>query len=170
MAHFFGSGGASKLIRLASDQPGAKAAQFFPAAARANRPIFYDKQGNARSVAGVYAELGRRYQVALATTPALSHTASAADLRPAQPSAPAPDTAGITTAFSNAPLATLRMDTPVFHSLFQTGERRDAVAPAVAALWTAPAKDAASLAPQGSTSQAVASTGGIHSTLDLFRD
>ncbi len=170
MAHFFGSAGASKLIKLASNQPGAKAAEFFPAAARANRSIFYDNQGNARSVAGVYAELGRRYQVARATTPALSQTASAADLRPAQVSGPAPDTAGITTAFSNAPLATLRMDTPVFHSLFQTGERREAVAPAVAALWTAPAKDTASVAPQDSTSQAVSSPSGVDSTLNLFRN
>jgi hypothetical protein len=182
MAHFFGSGGASKLIRLASDHPGAKAAEIFPAAARANHSIFYDKQGNARSVAGVYAELGRRYQVARATTPALSRTASAADLRPAQvtPSAPAPDTAGITTAFANAPLATLRVDTlradtPVFHSLFQTGERRDAVAPAVAALWTtpladAPAKDVQALAPQATSPQTVTSTGGINSTLNLYRN
>ena len=39
----------------------------FPAAARANRSIFYDKHGNARSVAGVYGELTRRYQTARAS-------------------------------------------------------------------------------------------------------
>ncbi len=68
IAHFFGPGGAAKLIAQAGNNPQATAADAFPAAARANRPIFYDKQGNARSVAGVYTELVRRYQVARANT------------------------------------------------------------------------------------------------------
>ncbi len=66
MAHFFGTGGAGQLINAARDRPEANAASLFPAAARANKSIFYDRQGNARSVAGVYAELNRRYQVARA--------------------------------------------------------------------------------------------------------
>ena len=48
------------------ERPQANAAGMFPAAARANKSIFYDRQGNARSVSGVYAELDRRYQVARA--------------------------------------------------------------------------------------------------------
>jgi hypothetical protein len=178
MAHFFGSGGASKLIRLASADPAAKAADFFPAAARANHSIFYDKQGGARSVSGVYAELGRRYQVARATTPDLSRNASAADLRRPTSVAPtsAPDTAGMASAFAaSVPQPPASPELPVFHSLFQTGERRDAVAPAVAALWTAPsgaapARSAQTLVPQTAALQPVAAPAGVNSTLDLFRD
>jgi Transglycosylase SLT domain len=54
IAHFLGAGGASKLINSAAKNPGAKAADLFPRAAAANRSIFYDKQGGARSVTGVY--------------------------------------------------------------------------------------------------------------------
>src|SRR5437016_10987567 len=49
MAHFMGVGGAGKLISAAEDNPKASAAQMFPNAAAANRPIFYDRAGNARS-------------------------------------------------------------------------------------------------------------------------
>ena len=61
MAHFMGVGGAAKLINSAVDDPQASAPRMFPNAAAANRSIFYDKQGSARSVAGVYAELNARY-------------------------------------------------------------------------------------------------------------
>ncbi len=64
IAHFLGYGGAAKLIATASKQPQANAAQMFPRAAGANRSVFYNRQGNARSVAGVYGELNRRYQMA----------------------------------------------------------------------------------------------------------
>jgi hypothetical protein len=173
MAHFFGAGGASKLIRLASDNPGATAAQVFPAAASANRLIFYDKRGNARSIAGVYAELGRRYQVARATT--ASRTASA-DLPAAigSPPTPTPDTAGVTNAFASAPSPAVKADTAVFHSLFQTGDRLDAVSPAVAALWSAPSVDGLANTPQPlvqpSSSQGLTSAGRIDSAFNLFRD
>ena len=50
-----GAGAAARVIRLTGDDPHANAAELFPAAAQANRSIFYDKAGNARSVAGVYA-------------------------------------------------------------------------------------------------------------------
>ena len=45
MAHFLGIGGAAKLITSAEDTPQASAARMFPAAAAANRPIFYDRAG-----------------------------------------------------------------------------------------------------------------------------
>src|SRR5213082_3394706 len=61
MAHFMGVGGAAKLINSAVDDPQASAPRMFPNAAAANRSIFYDKQGSARSVADVYAELNARY-------------------------------------------------------------------------------------------------------------
>ena len=62
IAHFFGPAAASKLINAARVNPQANGAAMFPHAARANHTIFYDKQGNARGVAGVYGELIRRYQ------------------------------------------------------------------------------------------------------------
>ena len=64
-------------------------ASVFPAAAHANRPIFYDKQGNARSIAGVCAELSRRYQVARASAPPLPLKMPEAPPRPPLP-IPAP--------------------------------------------------------------------------------
>src|SRR6266545_7786436 len=66
VAHFFGPYAGSKVIQQATSNPDANAAALFPAAARANRSIFYDRQGNARSIAGVHNELIRRYQVAKA--------------------------------------------------------------------------------------------------------
>src|SRR4030081_2106848 len=50
MAHFMGVGGAGKLISSAEDNPTASAARMFPAAAEANRSIFYDRSGRGRSV------------------------------------------------------------------------------------------------------------------------
>ena len=49
LAHFLGVGGASKFLSVHDRAPDASAASLFPAAARANRSIFYDRQGNARS-------------------------------------------------------------------------------------------------------------------------
>ena len=63
IAHFLGAGGASKLINAASNA-NPVAATLFPAAANANRSIFYDKQGHARLASEVYANLTGRYDVA----------------------------------------------------------------------------------------------------------
>lgn len=51
-AHFLGAGGASALINAAEDTPWIKASSLFPAAAAANKPIFY-KDGRALSVSEV---------------------------------------------------------------------------------------------------------------------
>jgi len=53
LAHFLGVGGASKFLAANDRAPNATAASLFPAAARANRSIFYDRQGNARSFAEI---------------------------------------------------------------------------------------------------------------------
>lgn len=53
LAHFLGVGGASKFLSVHDRAPQATAASMFPAAARANRSIFYDRQGNARSFAEI---------------------------------------------------------------------------------------------------------------------
>lgn len=53
LAHFLGVGGASKFLSAHDRAPNATAASLFPAAARANRSIFYDRQGNPRSFAAI---------------------------------------------------------------------------------------------------------------------
>ena len=46
-------GGASKFLSAHDRAPGATAASLFPAAARANRSIFYDRSGSPRSFADI---------------------------------------------------------------------------------------------------------------------
>src|SRR5712672_1345477 len=76
MAHFMGVGGAAKLIANAEDNPRASGARLFPNAAAANRSIFFDRSGSARSVSQVYSVLTSRYASA-ANSPA-TQTAMAA--------------------------------------------------------------------------------------------
>ncbi|SFP95475.1 flagellar biosynthesis protein FlgJ [Sphingomonas rubra] len=54
MAHFLGLGGATKFLSALKNNPDTSAAALFPSAARANRNVFYDGAGNARSVNQVY--------------------------------------------------------------------------------------------------------------------
>jgi hypothetical protein len=54
MAHFLGIGGAKKFLKTLDANPGAPAASLFPAAARANRTIFYTGDGRARSVSEIH--------------------------------------------------------------------------------------------------------------------
>ena len=61
MAHFMGVSGASRLISKTEDSPNVSAAAMFPNAAAANRSIFYNRSGSARSVSEVYTELNSRY-------------------------------------------------------------------------------------------------------------
>ncbi len=58
VAHFLGAGGAAELISAAETNPDQPANRIFPAAARANRSIFYEG-GQARSVRDVLAVLTR---------------------------------------------------------------------------------------------------------------
>jgi hypothetical protein len=57
MAHFLGAAGARDMINLAEKTPDAKAAASFRDAAAANRPIFFDSTGRAKSAAEVYASI-----------------------------------------------------------------------------------------------------------------
>jgi Transglycosylase SLT domain len=43
LTHFLGRQGAGRLLEVVSDSPRTRASRLFPAAAEANRPIFYDK-------------------------------------------------------------------------------------------------------------------------------
>lgn len=58
-AHFLGAAGAAELLNAARDTPWARADALFPAAAAANRPIFHDADGRARTVVEVLDNLRR---------------------------------------------------------------------------------------------------------------
>jgi hypothetical protein len=154
MAHFMGVGGAGKLISSAEDSPNATAARMFPNAAAANRSIFYNRSGTARSVSQVYSVLTSRYASA-ANSPA-TQTARAAvggDFkRSVAVASAAPvasmDTAAYLSSFPDSrtvsPVAATSSTTlktasappqPIFRSLFQAGERSEPISPAVQELW-----------------------------------
>ncbi len=82
MAHFMGVAGAGRLINSAADNPQASAAGLFPKAAAANRSIFYERGGRARSVSEVYSVLSSRYDGA-ANSPATRTAMASAGVRPA---------------------------------------------------------------------------------------
>jgi hypothetical protein len=163
IAHFLGASGAAKLIAGAAKSQ-TSAADMFPAAANANRSIFYDKQGNARTASEVYANLTGRYDVARARSVAAPIDVAAASPGARKVAAAVPDTAGIANALaaSQPPPARAANAEPIFQALFHTSERRQAVAPKVSQLWSAPGS-----ATPRATVPPGASGGGA---LDLFQD
>ena len=54
MAHFLGQGGAAKFLSAMESNPDRTGAAMFPAAARANRSIFYASNGQPRSLSEIY--------------------------------------------------------------------------------------------------------------------
>ena len=60
LAHFLGAGGAARFLRAHDANPGAAAAAMLPAAARANRAVFYNRDGSARSFAEIRARFAER--------------------------------------------------------------------------------------------------------------
>lgn len=107
MAHVLGARGAADLISTAQSDPARAAATDFPAAARANRSIFFDKTGRARGAGEVYGVLAAA-QTGTATAPAATSAvpATVPDTRP-----------------------------PGIYGLFQTGARTSPVSDAVARIW-----------------------------------
>ena len=63
MAHFMGPGGAGKFLKAMDKNPNAKAADLFPTAAAANRGVFYDKSGKAKSLEQVYAQFDKKFSI-----------------------------------------------------------------------------------------------------------
>ena len=154
MAHFLGAGGAARLIDAAANRPDASAAKLFPKAAAANRSIFYDKQGGARSVTGVYALLATKFAHALpggappqvaAAAPVPSQTATAAPgvFSP-------PRTAAVTPTFPIRPLA-------------------KSVAPLMFAQTAAPAAPATATSPVDTSPPLAFASDGQPGFYDLFR-
>jgi hypothetical protein len=188
MAHFMGPAGAAKLITSAQETPRATAAQIFPGAAAANRPIFYDREGKARSVSEVYSVLTTRYSGAAnssTTRGALALYGGGSNVAVASASGaamPSTDTATFLSLFPDARGALQPQSVvasvaspaspnnpppadPMFRSLFQVDGQTQgaAVSPSVRELW------GHSPPPAGASSSAQAN-GNAPRPLDLFSD
>lgn len=147
MAHFMGANGAARLITAAESNPRAAAADSFSAAARANRSIFFDKGGRARSFAEVTQNLAGRFDVAksrvagLTGGEAVQSTGSVAETARV---ARAYQVADATTrmpaihAMPNVVQAAAQKMVPgerVFHNPYRTAQRPQPVNAAVTELW-----------------------------------
>jgi Transglycosylase SLT domain len=182
MAHFMGVGGAAKLIANAEDNPQASGARLFPNAAAANRPIFYERGGRARSVSEVYAVLTQRYASAanseatrtamasVGVTPA-SKVAAAVAVDNAAYLSSFPDGRSVTAAAAPSTIATAspqQPGQPMFRSLFHAGERAQPVSPAVQELWG----NGSSLTSVATASASLSQTPNVRAPqpLDLFSD
>ncbi len=64
MAHFLGPAGATRFLKAKDADPGQAAAAVMPAAARANKWVFYDKAGAPRSLSEVYQRFAARFDQA----------------------------------------------------------------------------------------------------------
>jgi hypothetical protein len=187
MAHFMGVGGAAKLISNAEDNPQASGARLFPNAAAANRSIFYDGSGRARSVADVYSVLSSRYAGAAgssATRSAMASVGGTSTVASAASAAPTLDNAAFLSSFpvtavtvaSATPAAGASAPTdPMFRSLFQAGARPEPVSPAIQELWGNSASltsvaAATSVAPATVAAATPAQAASAPQGLDLFSD
>jgi hypothetical protein len=192
MAHFMGVGGAGKLISGAEDSPNANAARMFPNAAAANRSIFYDRSGTARSVSQVYSVLTSRYasaanspatQTAMAAVGgdiqrnvAVASAAPMASMDTAAYLSSFPDSRAVApvTATSSADLKTASAQPqPMFRSLFQAGERSEPISPAVQELWgSGSSLTSVSIASNTATTSLSGQTPEVRAPgrLDLFSD
>lgn len=186
MAHFMGVGGAAKLISNAEDNPRASGARLFPNAAAANRSIFYDSSGRARTVSEVYSVLTSRYasaanspatRTAMASvgdTPSRVALASAAPIDNAAYLSSFPDVRSVTPASAPSAANASPPTDPIFRSLFQPGERPQPVSPAVQELWgnSSSLTSVASAAPVQSVTPSFPHTPEVRppTPLDLFSD
>ncbi len=103
MAHFMGAGGATKFINCRDYDGSAIGAKLFPAQARANKNVFYDKAtGKARSLDQIYDMFDKKFSDGPSTTtaPAKTHDTSASHTETAKRSIKAPAAAD----YSSKPL------------------------------------------------------------------
>ncbi|HWV54484.1 lytic transglycosylase domain-containing protein [Pseudorhodoplanes sp.] len=142
MAHFMGATGAARLITAAESNPGATAADSFPAAARANRSIFFDKNGRARNLAEVTRNLAGRFDMAKSRVAGLtggeavqSASFAAETARVAQAyQAVAPAIQAIPNVAQTA-VEKLVPGERVFHNPYRASERRQPISNTVTELW-----------------------------------
>jgi hypothetical protein len=135
IAHFMGAGGAARLIERSEAAPGARAADAFPNAARANRSIFFDSNGRARNFAEVARALAGRYQIARTRTATPDNAVAAIP-----GNGFAAETARVARAYeSSAPLkvhvAAGPQQEPVYHNPYRASERREPVSSIVSERW-----------------------------------
>ena len=144
IAHFMGANGAARLIGMAEANPGATAAHSFPAAARSNRSIFFDKSGRARNFAEVARNLSGRYDVASARMRGVEGAEAVQGTTFVAETARVARAYQVSDSSSRVPAAkAAAQGEPVFHNPYRTAARRQPVAAVVAELWNA----------QGRTSQ-----------------
>ena len=166
IAHFLGSAGANRLISAAIRNPEASAAALFPQGASANRAIFYEKNGSARSVAHVYNALVSKHQ-------ASSKVQTAAAATPAF-AIPGAGPAAATDPSAKSFRAEAGKEGPVFHTLFSSG-RREPVSSVVSEMWSSvPSRAPQPAAVRSSEVSAVARgpakvTAASNRPLDLFQ-
>jgi hypothetical protein len=79
MAHFLGPAGAARFLKSMDANPDGSAAAVMPAAARANRWVFYDKSGSPRSLSDVYQRFASRFDQSAPAAGQTTQMASATD-------------------------------------------------------------------------------------------
>lgn len=86
LAHLLGARGATKFLRNHDITPGASAADLFPAAAKSNRGVFYNRDGSERTLREVRTRFATKFAAAAATPhwarPQMASTAPAAPPAP----------------------------------------------------------------------------------------
>lgn len=189
-AHFLGPEGAGRLINAVNSRGSANAAAMFPAAAAANRPIFYNRDGSARTVTEVYDRLTAKFdntRLALVQDverpPAAIESANPAPLaghvitpvtvaqlpdavapaatRTLAAPVKVPDTAGMTQALAAADnRPPPQSSRPLFAAMFSDAER-GAVSRTVTSLWSdTDTADTTALSTPGAASADVAAGAG----------
>jgi len=85
MAHFLGLGGARKFLGAMDANSGRSAASLFPAAARANKNVFYAQDGSPRSLGEVYQRFAAKLDKGAAAVGATGLASDALDAMPGDP-------------------------------------------------------------------------------------
>lgn len=108
IAHFLGAQGAEKMFRAGLEHPDQRAVALFPRQASANRAIFYDRDGQARTIRQVYQVLVAKHEGTNAafTAQQMSGQEDAAAVKPAElplPSRFSPENMSFTGLFKTEP-------------------------------------------------------------------
>lgn len=188
-AHFLGPEGAGRLINAVNARGNADAPTMFPAAAAANRGIFYNRDGSARTVTEVYDRLTAKFDntrlalvqdvarppAAVGSAGVAMGAAGATDAVQGSArslSSPVPDTAGVAQALASADnRPPPQRSRPLFAAMFSDGER-GAVSRTVTSLWSDTSQTASTAGVTAAQPQRVASaeTAQPVRTLELFTD
>lgn len=123
-AHVMGAGGAVRLLEMAKNTPNASAADAFPEAAAANRPLFYHKDGSPRTATETLARIAGKFD----TTPAASTSQALLDAQASANQQQADPQANPRAIFAR------QGNGPVVQSMFRP-EGRQVVSHAVQNLW-----------------------------------